>query len=321
MMLRRTTESPDMPEHQAPGQGGRNLTLLLIILFVPAVVVLVAVTMVMGRAWMDGLAVRAVAVTAPQMVDTGPAVGVGPAPQTGRQADAPGSQQAATPTSPINTVTSPTAEVMRLATDFSPARPAWEGALAAGTADEGQQIVDVGGPGLVACSSCHGKAGIAPAGSPFPDLAGKQAEYIAKQLMDFRAGTRNHAIMTPIARAMKDSDVGAVAKYFGGLPLRPAPVRATGPARGEALDRIGDMALGLPACANCHGMGGAGIGPLLPSLAGEPAEYLIAQLHAFRAGSRSNDDGGVMRGFAKRLSETDIRALAEFYAATKSGQR
>ena len=190
-------------------------------------------------------------------------------------------------------------------------------AVAAGSAEDGQRIVEVGIPGLVACSSCHGKAGIAPAGSPFPDLAGKQTEYIAKQLMDFRGGTRSHAVMTPIARSMKDSDVGAVAKYLGGLPVAAAPVRASGPARGESLDRVGDMALGLPACANCHGMGGTGIGPLLPSLAGEPQEYLVAQLHAFRAGSRSNDDGGVMRGFAKRLSEADIQALAQFYAGSK----
>lgn len=297
--------------------GGRTLGTLLLILAGPAIVILLAVVVVMGGAWRSGSPARAIAVTAPQIVDTGPAVGVGPAPQTGRQPDVPGSPQASTPSSPAAAVTSPTAEVVRLATDFSPSRPAWEGALAAGSTEEGQRIVDVGIPGLVACSSCHGKAGIAPTGSPFPDLAGKQTEYIAKQLMDFRAGTRSHPVMTPIARAMKDSDVGAVAKYFGGLPLAAIPARATGPARGESLDRVGDMTLGLPACANCHGMGGAGVGPLLPSLAGEPQDYLMAQLHAFRTGSRSNDDGGVMRAFAKRLSESDIRALAEFYAATK----
>lgn len=317
MMLRRSSEEPVPVQHPPAAHRSGVSPLLLLILFGPAVVVLVAVGIEMGRAWSLGPAARAVAVTAPQMVDTGPAVSAGPAPQTSNQVAAAGAAQTPMPATPRPTVTSPTAEVVRLATDFSPARPTWEAALAAGSAEEGQRIVDVGIPGLVACSSCHGKAGIAPAGSPFPDLAGKQTEYIAKQLMDFRGGTRNHAVMTPIARSMKDSDVGAVAKYLGGLPVAEAPVRATGPARGESLDRVGDMALGLPACANCHGMGGTGIGPLLPSLAGEPQEYLVAQLHAFRAGSRSNDDGGVMRGFAKRLSEEDIQALAQFYAASK----
>jgi cytochrome c553 len=316
MMLRRSEEPATTQDPPRPHRSGVPL-LVLIILFAPAVVVLVAVGIDMGRAWSLGPAARAVAVTAPQMVDTGPAVSAGPAPQTSSRVASAGAQQTPSTAAPASTVTSPTAEVVRMATDFSPARPAWEAALAAGSAEDGQRIVEVGIPGLVACSSCHGKAGIAPAGSPFPDLAGKQTEYIAKQLMDFRSGTRSHAVMTPIARSMKDSDVGAVAKYFGGLPVATAPVRATGPARGESLDRVGDMALGLPACANCHGMGGTGIGPLLPSLAGEPQEYLVAQLQAFRAGSRSNDDGGVMRGFAKRLSEADIQALAQFYSASK----
>jgi cytochrome c553 len=305
------------PSSDTTPPGRSSPVVLLLILTVPAIVVLVAVAVTMGRSWLSGSRVQAVAVTAPQMVDAGPAVGVGAAPQTRQQAPAAPDQAGAVPTPPAPPVTSPTAEVVRQATDFSPARPTWAAALADGSRDEGQRIVDVGIPGLVACSSCHGKAGVAPAGSPFPDLAGKQAEYIAKQLMDFRSGTRSHPVMTPIARAMKDNDVGSVAAYFGSLPARPALTRATGPARGESLDRVGDMALGLPACANCHGLSGSGIGPLLPSLAGEPQEYLIAQLHAFRAGSRSNDDGGVMRAFAQRLSEADIRALAEFYAATR----
>jgi len=316
MMLRRSSEEP-VPAQHPPAPHRRRVWPVLLLMFGPVVVILAAVGVNMGRSWTSGDAVRAAAVTAPQMVDTGPAVSAGPAPQTSNQVAAAGAGQTPMPATPRPTVTSPTAEVVRMATDFSPARPTWEAALAAGSAEDGQRIVEVGIPGLVACSSCHGKAGIAPAGSPFPDLAGKQTEYIAKQLMDFRSGTRSHAVMTPIARSMKDSDVGAVAKYLGGLPVTEAPVRATGPARGESLDRVGDMALGLPACANCHGMGGTGIGPLLPSLAGEPAQYLIEQLHAFRTGNRSNDDGGVMRGFAKRLSEADIQALAQFYAASK----
>jgi len=309
---------PDVHRSGAPRHGrGRSLAPLLLILSLPAIFVLAAVVVDMGRSWVGGTGVRAVAVSAPQIVDTGPAVGVGTPQQTGRQAAAPANQPAGTPAPVTPTVTSPTAEVVRQATDFSPARPSWAPALAAGSQEEGARIVDVGIPGLVACSSCHGKAGVAPPGSPFPDLAGKQAEYIAKQLMDFRAGTRSHPVMTPIARAMKDSDVGGVAKYIGSLPGGAAPTRATQPARGESLDRVGDMALGLPACANCHGMSGSGIGPLLPSLAGEPKEYVLAQLHAFRAGTRSNDDGGVMRAFAQRLSEADMQALAEFYAATR----
>jgi cytochrome c553 len=307
--------TPGTPQNDPPPHGRGPMAVLMLILFVPGLLVLVAVVVIMGPAWRSGSAVRPPAVTvAPvaPVADARPATGAGPAPQAGAHANVAGGSPPAG-SSPA----APAASPVRLATDFSPARPAWEAALATASPEDGRRIVDVGIPGLVACSSCHGKAGVAPAGSPFPDLAGKQREYIAKQLMDFRAGTRSHPVMTPIARAMKDSDVGAAAAYIGGLPAAATPTRASGPARGESLDRVGDMALGLPACANCHGMGGAGVGPLLPSLAGEPQDYLIAQLHAFRSGSRSNDDGGVMRAFATRLSESDIRALAEFYAATK----
>jgi len=81
------------------------------------------------------------------------------------------------------------------------------------------------------------------------------------------------------------------------------------------LDTVGDGARALPACANCHGARGAGAGELLPRLAGQPSAYIETQLRAMREGSRANDDGGVMRAFASRLTEAEIQALARYYAA------
>jgi cytochrome c553 len=56
-----------------------------------------------------------------------------------------------------------------------------------------------------------------------------------------------------------------------------------------------------------------GGGPILPALA-QPAAYTSAQLQAFRAGERRNDADRVMRELARRLSDADIAALADYYA-------
>jgi cytochrome c553 len=54
-----------------------------------------------------------------------------------------------------------------------------------------------------------------------------------------------------------------------------------------------------------------------PRLAGQFAEYTVAQLKAFREGARVNDPSGMMRGVAARLSEREIRAVAEYAAGLR----
>src|SRR6266850_835836 len=66
------------------------------------------------------------------------------------------------------------------------------------------------------------------------------------------------------------------------------------------------------ACAGCHGPAGAGIPGQYPRLAGQYAEYVASQLKSFRDIARSNDQNGMMRGVAARMSEREIRAVAEY---------
>jgi len=68
----------------------------------------------------------------------------------------------------------------------------------------------------------------------------------------------------------------------------------------------------IPACVDCHGGNITGGGPILPGLA-QPAAYTTAQPTAFRAGERKNDGDGIMQAIAKRLSDADINALADYY--------
>jgi cytochrome c553 len=205
------------------------------------------------------------------------------------------------------------------APDFARAPPAWQAALAASTdATTGRTIATKGKGAAVACSSCHGVNGIPAAGAPFPYLAGMPVEYLAKQLIDYRDGTRDNAVMQPIAKALTDADIASLARHYGSLkPPTFKVVPSSAPRRARQLQEVGDNALAIPGCANCHGRAGTGGGPLLPALAAQPAAYTAGQLNAFRAGERKNDDDAVMRALAKRLSDADIKALAEYYAGMR----
>ena len=67
-------------------------------------------------------------------------------------------------------------------------------------------------------------------------------------------------------------------------------------------------------CAACHGQNGIGIVPLYPNLAGQKAEYLVAQMQAFRDGTRKNP---IMSPMAIHLSDADIENLAAYFAVIK----
>lgn len=192
---------------------------------------------------------------------------------------------------------------------------AWPAAHAA----DGQQIFTQGGqnPAATACLTCHGAdgKGIAPAG--FPRLAGLPAGYLNKQLGDFRTGSRKQAVMEPLAKALSEEEAKAVSAYLANMPSDPAPELrrqqiATDPVRRLAL--YGDWSRHIPGCVQCHGPGGSGVGEHFPPLAGQPASYLVAQLNAWRDGSRSNDPNQLMVGVAKAMTDAEVTAVAAFFA-------
>lgn len=207
----------------------------------------------------------------------------------------------------------------RSALDFSASRPAWEGYLRGADPEQGKQLAAAGKPaaGVQACVACHGQAGITPTGGIFPNLAGLTPEYIAKQLADFRQGTRKQPLMNTIAQALSEQEIGQLATYYGSLAGPPLHVCEAGGEAARKLDQAGDGSRALPACANCHGLRGMGEGPLLPRLAGQSKEYFADQINAFRNGSRQNDDVGVMRAFAQRLTDSEIEALGQYYAGAR----
>ena len=54
-----------------------------------------------------------------------------------------------------------------------------------------------------------------------------------------------------------------------------------------------------------------------PAIGGQYASYTLAQLKAFKGGSRSNDDKKLMRDIVAKLSEKDLDAVANYIASLK----
>lgn len=161
-----------------------------------------------------------------------------------------------------------------------------------------------------ACAACHGADGNSPAPT-FPKLAGQSAEYMVKQLTNFKSGERNNAIMAPMASALSAEDMQNVAAYFASQKPGQATAKANGKGSlGEKIYKGGIAANRVPACASCHGANGSGIPVRFPRLAGQHADYTLAQMKAFNSGERAN--GPMMKVIASRLSGDEMAAVADY---------
>lgn len=167
------------------------------------------------------------------------------------------------------------------------------------------------------CAGCHGSDGNSaiPAN---PNLAGQHAEYITKQLMNFKAAEgrpaeRNNPIMGGMVAALNPADMVNLGAYFAKQAPKPGTAKDKALAeQGQKLYRGGNPATGVPACAACHSPSGAGIPAQYPRLAGQHAEYTLAQLKAFRAEDRANDANKMMRTIAAKMSDQEMKAVAEY---------
>ena len=172
------------------------------------------------------------------------------------------------------------------------------------------------------CVACHGADGNSPTPAN-PILAGQGSEYLLKQLTEFKAADgkpalRNNAIMAGMTAALSVDDTKGLALYFSQQKRKPAS--ATDEklvAAGKNLWRKGDFEKGIPACAGCHGPAGAGVPAQYPRLAGQYAEYTDLQLKNFRSEERSNDPEKMMRTIADKLSDKQIKALADYVAGLR----
>jgi cytochrome c553 len=160
------------------------------------------------------------------------------------------------------------------------------------------------------CFLCHGMAGES-ATELFPRLAAQNEKYIAKQLANFKSGERKSEVMPRMVGALAPEDMRALGLYFSRQASPPhAPTDAGLAAQGRAVYRQGGAATEVAACVGCHGERGHG-SESLPRLAGQVASYLATQLRNFGARVRTNDNA-VMHTIAAKMTEQEIRAVAEY---------
>jgi cytochrome c553 len=183
-------------------------------------------------------------------------------------------------------------------------------------AQAGALIAKNGAAGVAACMGCHGASGEGQAAAGFPRLAGQNADYLAKQLADFKANLRTNPIMAPIASALSPAQMKDVADYYASLPgWKPSATTAKPNAQwllGERLAQHGNWDKGMPACFACHGVNGTGIPPHFPSITGQGAAYTASQLKNWQSGARKNDPQGLMKGVTDKLSADDISAVSAY---------
>lgn len=167
------------------------------------------------------------------------------------------------------------------------------------------------------CAACHAADGnsLIPAN---PILAGQIADYTAKQLANFKSGARKTPVMMGMSAGLSPEDMQNLAAYYAQQkPKARAAKDADLAQQGQAIYRGGIMAKGVAACASCHSPNGAGMPAQFPRLAGQYADYTLAQLQAFRAGERATDPNQMMRTVAAKLSDREMKAVAEYIAGLR----
>ena len=165
------------------------------------------------------------------------------------------------------------------------------------------------------CVACHGAGG--NSGVPAnPKLAQQHPEYIIKQLQEFKAGTRKSPVMQGFAAQLSDDDMRNIGYYVASNKAKPGFARDKELVTlGEKVYRGGVADRQIAACAGCHSPNGAGIPAQYPRLAGQHADYVAAQLTAFRDGTRKNSPQ--MNQVAAKLNDREIRAVADYIAGLR----
>jgi cytochrome c553 len=169
--------------------------------------------------------------------------------------------------------------------------------------------------GLPACVSCHGAAGNSTIAAN-PKLAGQGETYLYKQLVSFTEASRNQPVMTTYAKMLSDEEKRNIAAYLASQTQKPGAAKNKDTVElGKKIYRGGIADTKVPACASCHGPAGAGMPNMYPRVAGQHQDYTLAQLNAFKAGTRKNS--AEMATIAKRLSDDEMKAVADYMAGLK----
>lgn len=177
---------------------------------------------------------------------------------------------------------------------------------AAGNAETGKEKANA------MCAACHGPDGNSPV-ETYPKLAGQHADYLVKQLNDFKSGARKDPIMMGMAAALSEQDMADISAFYQSMPVVEGTSTEESVALAQDLYRGGDMERKIASCIACHGPRGNGSGlAKFPKISNQHAPYLVAQLKKFRSGERANDPQSMMKDTTAKLTDAEITALANY---------
>jgi cytochrome c553 len=173
------------------------------------------------------------------------------------------------------------------------------------------------------CAACHGLDGNATS-TGFPKLAAQHADYIVKQLHDYRTAkgakgpARVNPIMNGVAATLTEAQIRDVALYYSRQTFKPG-VASTGGKElklGQSIWMAGIADRAVPACASCHGPSGAGMPSRYPRVGGQWQTYLETELQMFRNDRRTNSPE--MHDIASRMTDRQLAAAADFAAGLRA---
>jgi cytochrome c553 len=165
------------------------------------------------------------------------------------------------------------------------------------------------------CAACHGTDGNSMVVEN-PKLAGQHAQYLNKQMLEFKSGKRANPVMSGMVAALTPEDMHNISAWAASQKAK------TGTAKdkdlitlGEKIYRGGIADRQIAACSGCHSPNGAGIPAQYPRLSGQHATYTAAQLTAFRDGVRKNS--AQMTGVAAKMNDREIKAVSDYIAGLR----
>ena len=167
------------------------------------------------------------------------------------------------------------------------------------------------------CAACHGQDGASGIAPTYPNLAGQNEKYLFNQLQMIASGERALVEMTGQLMGKTEQDLWDLAAYYASLPQKPGISKGVDAEidKAASIYRGGIARKGVAACTACHSPTGQGNSQAgYPSIAGQSVDYTIAQLTAYRENLRKTDEsfGGMMRGVAETLTDTEIAMLADY---------
>lgn len=157
------------------------------------------------------------------------------------------------------------------------------------------------------CNACHGVNGVS-VGPSMPSIGGLPEAYLKNVMTQWKSGERYSATMGRHFTGYTDAELAALATYYAKLPWVPVvqSVHADIIAKGkEATER----------CETCHGVtGGEPDDDMTPKLNGQWAQYMELEMMKYRT-ETAKMPHRKMRGNTKKLSDDQVPAAAQFYAA------